>query len=242
MAVMKIDITSDVICPFCLIGVKQMLNAIEKYKTLHPSSSLDFQMRLLPYQLNAGLSEEPQNRLDYYKRKFGEGKAEQIVGSMGGRFADLGYKADFSGTVSQTHLAHRLQTYALLQGPAKQVSLAMDIFEGFHCDRKHPSDKAWLASLAAKHGIFQSEEAASKWLDGEECDLEVKKAYAMAQKLGVTGVPFFVFQDKYAASGAMGEDEFVKLLEEIEKRESLTTANGRQDTKAGVVAEGEICT
>ncbi|OCF43490.1 hypothetical protein I317_02640 [Kwoniella heveanensis CBS 569] len=239
MAVMKIDITSDVICPFCLIGVKQMMNAIQKYKTLHSSSSLDFQIRLLPYQLNAGLSEQPQTRLDYYKRKFGEDRAEQIVESMGGRFAELGYKADFSGEISQTHLAHRLQTYALLQGPAKQLPLAMDIFEGFHCNRKHPSDRPWLASLAAKHGIFASEEVALKWLDGEECDLEVKKAYAMAQKLGVTGVPFFVFQDKYAASGAMGEDEFVKLLEEIEKRESLNSKDAKGENVAPVI--GDMC-
>lgn len=65
--------------------------------------------------------------------------------------------------------------------------------------------------MAVKHGVFPDEKAAREWLDGKQCDKEVKKAYGTARDLGVTGVPFFVFQDKYAASGAMGTEEFVRV-------------------------------
>jgi predicted DsbA family dithiol-disulfide isomerase len=70
-----------------------------------------------------------------------------------------------------------------------------------------------LSTLAVKHGIFVNTQAAQEFLRGKECDAEVKRAYATAHRLGVTGVPFFVFQDRYAASGAMGVDEFVHVRE-----------------------------
>ncbi|KAK6908989.1 hypothetical protein L486_01362 [Kwoniella mangroviensis CBS 10435] len=235
MSVKRIDITSDIQCPFCLIGVKQLLNTLEKYKTDHPESS-EHQIRLLPYQLDPCLTHEPSSRLDYYKKKFGEEKAKQITSAMGARLESLGYKSDYGGTVSSTHLAHRIQTYALLKNPSKQLPLAMDIFEGFNGYKKDPSDKQWLSSLAVKHSVFENEQQATQWLEGNECDEQVRQSYMIAKKLGVTGVPFFVFQGQYAASGAMGEEEFYKLLEEIDKRESTP----KQDSPA-IIAQGEAC-
>ncbi|WRT69406.1 uncharacterized protein IL334_006391 [Kwoniella shivajii] len=235
MSVKKIDITSDVNCPFCLIGVKQILNATEKYKAKHPSSP-DFQIRLLPYRLDPNLTPEPKSREEYYRKRFGDAKAEMIFKTMGPKLESMGFKADFGGTLSSTHLAHRLQTYALLTKPNNQVPLAMDVFEGFHGYKKDPSDKQWLSQLATKHEIFQTEKEALDWLNGNECDEEVTKGYLIAQRLGVTGVPFFVFQDKYAASGAMGEEELLKLLEEIDQRESTPTQGSN-----GLLAQGDSC-
>lgn len=59
--------------------------------------------------------------------------------------------------------------------------------------------------------LFPTGAHARQWLDSDEGDAEVRRAYTSAHRLGVTGVPFFVFQQKYAASGAMGVDEFVKV-------------------------------
>ncbi|WVR08290.1 hypothetical protein IAU60_005339 [Kwoniella sp. DSM 27419] len=220
MNVMKIDITSDLICPFCLLGVKQMTNAIDTYKSTHPDAP-DFAIRLLPYRLRQDFTETPEDRRMMYVKKFGSlEKAKAMEYMMHQKFGALGYKPDFSGTISSSHLVHRLQTYSLLKDPDHQLPLAMELLEGFHCHRKDPSDKSWLSSVAVKHGLFADENAAVAWLNGDECDVEVKQAYLLAQKMGITGVPFFVFQDKYAASGAMGEEEFVKLLEEIIKRET----------------------
>ncbi|WWC93113.1 uncharacterized protein L201_008079 [Kwoniella dendrophila CBS 6074] len=235
MSVKRIDITSDLQCPFCLIGVKQMLNAVEKYKSNNPSST-EYQIRLLPYQLDPSLTEEPKSRIEEYNKKFGPEKAQQIMSSMGPRLENLGYKCDYGGTVSSTHLVHRLQTYVLMTKPEVQIPLAMDIFKGFHGYQKDPNDKQWLSSLSIQHGIFKTEDEAVNWLNGKDLDEQVKQSYLIARKLGVTGVPFFLFQDKYAASGAMGEDEFVKLLEEIDRRESTP----KQDQHP-VLARGESC-
>lgn len=113
--------------------------------------------------------------------------------------------------MSQSHLAHRLTEYAGQVNPSVQLALAMDIFNLYHVEGVHLSERNALAKIGVKHGLFASEDAGLAWLAGGACDLEVKKAYQTAQRMGITGVPFFVFQDKYAASGAMGVDEFVDV-------------------------------
>jgi hypothetical protein len=115
------------------------------------------------------------------------------------------------GLVSSTHLAHRLQTYTLLNHPDLQLPLAMSLFSLVHEAGVAPSDRPALAAVAVQHGVFPSQEEALRFLDSDQCDAEVKRAYTMARRVGVTGVPFFVFQDRYAASGALGVDVFVKV-------------------------------
>lgn len=130
-------------------------------------------------------------------------------------------------------------TYALRNDPTSQLPLAMNLFEAHHLDGQHLSDRDFLTYQAMLFNLFPSGAQARQWLESDECDAEVRRAYASAHRLGVTGVPFFVFQQKYAASGAMGVDEFVKvcvrrlsagamliiqLLEEIGRREDLSPA------------------
>lgn len=115
------------------------------------------------------------------------------------------------GEMSQSHLAHRLTEYAGQVNPAVQLAVAMDIFNMYHVHGVHLSERNALAEIGVKNGLFASKDAGIAWLAGGACDLEVKKQYQTAQRMGITGVPFFVFQDKYAASGAMGVDEFVDV-------------------------------
>ncbi|WVN87019.1 uncharacterized protein L203_102195 [Cryptococcus depauperatus CBS 7841] len=242
---MKIDITSDVTCAFCLIGLKQLLAAIETYKA--NNQDVDFNIRFLPYQLNPQLTESPISKLDFYKMKFGEEKTKRIVETLPAKYASVGCKCDSSGAISSTHLAHRLQTYTLCYHPSSQLPLALDVLMGYHSEGKHPSDKSWLSSLAVKHGIFENGAKAKEWLDGNECDVEVNKAYVTAKRLGVTGVPFFVFQDKYAASGAMGTKEFVNLLEEVQRRENILKEKPMSvlptvDRETCILSQDKTCT
>ncbi|GFZ50217.1 hypothetical protein JCM24511_07972 [Saitozyma sp. JCM 24511] len=229
---MKIDVTSDITCPFCLIGMKQLLAAIDKYRLLHPAIDLEPTIRLLPFQLNPALSEVPQEKGPYLEKKFGKEKAVAIRGMVDDKLRAMGVKPTTGGLVSSTHLAHRLQTYTLLNHPDLQLPLAMSLFSLVHEAGLAPSDRSALASVAVQHGVFPSLEEALRFLDSDECDAEVKRAYTMARRVGVTGVPFFVFQDRYAASGAMGVDEFVKLFEEIIRRSE--TISSPSPTDSGV--------
>ncbi|KAL7424874.1 hypothetical protein Q5752_000560 [Cryptotrichosporon argae] len=223
MAVIKVDVTSDVICPFCLLGVKQLEDAIAQYKTSHPSA--EFEIRLLPFQLNGHLPDAPQSRAAYATAKFGAERWASIRTAMRDKFCAAGLgEPNLDGEIASTHQAHRLQTLALQQSAAVQLALAHDIFDAYHLRGVSPADRGLLTSLAVKHGLFGTAEDASRWLDGKACDDDVKRGYMRAHQLGVTGVPFFVFQDKYAASGAMGVDEFVGIINEIAQREEQSRA------------------
>ena len=77
-----------------------------------------------------------------------------------------------------------------------------------HTTPTHPSSRAFLSSLAVKHGLFPSTLDAQRWLESDEYDYEVTRAYQVARRLGVTGVPFFVFGGRWAASGVVGLEAF----------------------------------
>ena len=124
-------------------------------------------------------------------------------------FADI--TSAQSGPISSTHLVHRLQSYTLLHHPTRQFDLAMDLLVAYHVDGRHTSDRNLLAYLAVEHGVFPSGDIALAWLAGAEFDAEVKLAYASAPRLGITGVPFFVFEDRWAASGAQSVDGFLEV-------------------------------
>ncbi|RSH94154.1 hypothetical protein EHS25_003957 [Saitozyma podzolica] len=215
---MKIDVTSDVISPFCLIGMKQLQAAVEKFRALHPSVCLEPTIRFLPFELNPGLSEVPVSRRLVLEKKFGKERATAIIAMVDEKLRALGVEPHrgnpdplrASDTLtSSTHLVHRLQTYTLLHHPDLQLALAMDLLTAYHQSGFPPSDRQTLADIAVKHRVFPSRDDALRFLEGDECDAAVRRAYVISHTLGVTGVPFFVFQDQYAARGAMGVDEFV---------------------------------
>lgn len=81
-----------------------------------------------------------------------------------------------------------------------------------HASGRDPSDITQLSELAVKHGIFPSTSEAETFLTGgKQMDAEVRKGYYDAQRMGISGVPFFVFDDKYAVSGAVGEEAFLEV-------------------------------
>ena len=123
----------------------------------------------------------------------------------------LGSLSNMDGLISSTFLAHRLQILSLLRYPSRHLSLALDLMMAFHTTTSHPSDRSLLAHLSIKHGLFDSHEEAIDWLNGDEYSAEVNKAYGVARRLGVTGCPFFVFQGRWAASGAIGVEECVRV-------------------------------
>ncbi|BEJ11515.1 hypothetical protein CspHIS471_0109370 [Cutaneotrichosporon sp. HIS471] len=215
---LKVDVTSDFLCPFCLLGVRQLELAIEKYREREPEP-FNVEICMRPFQLNGLISEVPMQRCEYGEKKFGAERWQCVCDSLTAKFKSVGVDYKTDGYMSQSHLAHRLTEYAGQIKPASQLGVAMDIFNLYHVEGVHLSDRDGLAEVGVKHGLFSDKDEGLAWFDGTTCDHEVKKQYQTAQRMGITGVPFFVFQDKYAASGAMGVDEFVDILSDINKRE-----------------------
>ncbi|ORX38005.1 thioredoxin-like protein [Kockovaella imperatae] len=216
------SLQSDPICQHSLIGMRQLLLAIEIYNHHRPMAPIHPLIRMLPYQLNPHLTEKPMQRSLYREAKYGSREnAEAFMDRTEEKLRQVGITPCREGLVSSTHLSHRLQTFALLRHPSHHLELCLDLMLAYHTTPVDTSNRAFLAELGVKHGLFGTTSEALTWLAGDEYDHEVNRAYGVARRLGVTGIPFFVFQGRWAASGALSVEEFVKLLQNIMRRESI---------------------
>jgi predicted DsbA family dithiol-disulfide isomerase len=116
-----------------------------------------------------------------------------------------------NGMTSSSHRAQRLQSYATIHKPDVELPLTMKLFEEYHIQGIAPSDLDMLSRVAVEFELFGNVEAARVWLEGTECDEETKKGYMVARRLGVTGVPFFIMDNKFASSGALPVEDFVEV-------------------------------
>ena len=126
------------------------------------------------------------------------------------------------GQVSQTTLVHRLQHLAYIKIPSDYLALVLDLFESYHVNARHPSDRDALADIAVKHHLFETKDQALEWLAGTEYEKEVNEGYERARRMGVSGVPYFVLDDKWPFSGAAPEEELVKVRMEAVVEGQLT--------------------
>lgn len=98
-----------------------------------------------------------------------------------------------------------------------QFALGLDLMKEYQLKGIAPSDRPMLSRVAVAHGLFSTEEEATQWLNSDAKNAETKAGYAAARAEGVSGVPHFVFQDKYATSGAIGVDGFYSVIDQVMK-------------------------
>ncbi|MFY9934829.1 MAG: DsbA family oxidoreductase [Streptosporangiaceae bacterium] len=200
---MKIEIWSDVVCPWCYIGKRRLEHALGEFE--HAD---DVEVTWRSFQLNPGAPEAAVPTLDYLERRFGPQAT-----AMTSRVADLGrgegLNLDFANTLTVNTLdAHRALHLAADQGlgdAAKERLLHAHFTEGADV-----SDHETLAKLLAEVGV--DEDRTRAVLAGTEYADEVQADIAEAQRLGATGVPFFVIDRKYGISGAQPAETFLQAL------------------------------
>lgn len=118
--------------------------------------------------------------------------------------------------LANTNDCHRLETLAFdKKGNDDQFDLGMDLMRAYQLDGIAPTDRKMLSGVALKYGLFSTEEEAIKWLDSTELNTKTQEEYAKARREGITGVPHFIFQDKYVTSGAIGVDAFYEAIDKI---------------------------
>lgn len=117
--------------------------------------------------------------------------------------------------MASSHLGHRLTAYAQEHKPEAEVPLAIELMNNYQVKGKSPSDRDELARIAKKYGLFEDEDKAKAWLASDDKDALVTRQYLEGPRKGISGVPFFLFDDKYATSGAVSVDEFEGALEQI---------------------------
>jgi len=210
----KIDITSDSICPFCYIGKRKLERAISIAKD--KGLNLSFKLQFHPFLLDPTLKEDtPVVKRDRYVSKFGGHERVQAMEKMMiERGKEVGIDFSYGGKLRQTTKSHRLISYAYDKGgQGMQLVLVERLFKGYFEQEQDIGDLEFLSEQAVSAGLFTTADEAKAWLATDEKKHEVTKEIRDAQMMGITGVPFFVINQKYAISGAEDPELFVEVFE-----------------------------
>ena len=233
---MKIEIWSDIVCPFCYIGKRRLENALAKFPH---ADNVEIHWR--SFELDAQAKPEP--GVSLYKRlaaKYGntEEWARQMSANMAQSAAELGLAFDFDRAVGANTLhAHRLVHLAERHG--KQDAAKERFFKAYLEEGEDLNDFATLTRLAVELGLPAAEVA--QVLNSTEFEQNVRRDEYEARQIGVRGVPYFVFDDKYAVSGAQPAELFQEVLEKVweESRPQPVQLAGADDAACGL--DGSNC-
>ena len=207
---LKIDIVSDVVCPWCTIGYKRLEKAISELG-IQDQVEIEWQ----PFELNPNMPAEGQNVQEHIAEKYGstleqQKKSQQHMTEAG---AELDFTFDYFDEMRMVNTfdAHVLLEYA--KGFGKQTELKMQLTKAFFSERKDVSKIEVLRQALLDVGL-NAEEGLSK-LNNEDARNEIKNKESYWQNLGVTSVPTIVFNRKSAVTGAQPVDVFKQVLTEL---------------------------
>jgi predicted DsbA family dithiol-disulfide isomerase len=209
----KVDIWSDVACPWCYIGKRKLENAISTFTA--EGSQTPIQIEFHSFLLNPDMPVDYEgSQTDYLAEHKGMPR-DQVISMterLVGIAASVGLKYDMEHMhMTNTVLAHQLLQYAKTQG--KQVEMKERIMSAHFVEALHVGRIDVLAQLATEVGLDRGEVMrvleSGEYLPAFEADIEQARAY------GISGVPFFVIDGKYGVSGAQNPETFVGAFNQV---------------------------
>jgi predicted DsbA family dithiol-disulfide isomerase len=227
---MKVDIWSDVRCPFCYIGKRKFEMALEKF-----SNKNDVQVEWHSFELDPTLiTNKDENHVNHLFEAKGISKeqVDQMHGHVQKMASEVGLDFHFDKVVvANSFNAHRLIQLAKTKGVADDVEEAL--FKAHFVEGKNIDDAETLMHIGISAGIDKDE--LKTLIDSREFSKQVRQDEQQAQLYGINGVPFFVLNNKYGVSGAQPQEIFL---------EALTQAwdDFAKEKKPVILTEGETCT
>jgi len=214
--VVKVSVISDITCPWCFIGLKELDMAINRVK-IPASKNVKFEIQHKPFLLNPTLPEdEVQKKMDYVAERIGMARWNQARTLMAERCKQLGMKPfQCDGYVFSTWRAHRLLAYAWNKaGADAQHKLLYALYEGtfYRCEKLNDIDL--LAKHAEDAGLMSKDEAIT-FLKSDELHSEVQSMVTCAQRNGVSGVPFTLIDGRWAISGGQSADVYYNIFQKL---------------------------
>jgi len=222
-AKVTLDIWSDVMCPWCVIGLNQLDKALAGM-----ADEVDATVRFHPFELNPDMAEDGEEQASHIQRKYGR-TPEQSAGvrdTLKQAGARAGYSFDYTGEggapppmMWNTRLAHRLLTWALRDfGPEKQVELKRALFDAHFQARRNVSDPAVLADVSESVGLPRV--GALQAMIDAEIDAMVIAGERQAWDLNVSGVPAVLINGKLIVPGAQEPEVYADLIRKVLAREA----------------------
>lgn len=215
---MRIDVVFDTVCPWCFIGKHRLERALR----LRPEVRADIRWR--PFLLNP---EMPGDGLDwqlYLERKFGSAyRIQRIHGAiaLAGEAEDIAFDFAAISRIPNSIKSHRLILWAA--GSGRQAALVEAIFAAYFEQGRNIGQLDVLCSLAESCGL--SGEEAEEFLLSDEGTSSVETENARVHRLGVGGIPCYIFDGRYAVAGAQEPDMLARLIDIARGEAELETSS-----------------
>ena len=211
---LRVDIVSDVVCPWCVIGYHQLAHAAN-------ATGVAIDVHRHPFELNPNMVQEGENLREHLAAKYGttlEGsiKARARLTEMG---AALGFEFNYSDDMRMvnTFRAHQLIDWAEDQGRAHDMKLAL--FAAFFTQREDLNNVDVLADVAASIGLDR--DTVRAMLESGERAVSVRKKERFWTSRGVTGVPAMIFNHQHLVTGAQGEETYTNILNQLQPAQAV---------------------
>ena len=218
VARVSIDIWSDVMCPWCIIGYKQLKTALAEL-----DGEIAAEIRWRPFELNPDMPPEGEDSAEHVQRKYGRTPEQAAAGraQMAEIAARAGYSFGYTGEgeeprprIWNSFLAHKLLAHALRShGAEAQTRLKLALFDAHFQRREDVSDPAILAAIFEATGLPRHE-AETAFADPVLADL-VRAEETQAWDMNISGVPAMVVNGKYLIPGAQEPEAYATALRRV---------------------------
>lgn len=216
-----VDVVSDVMCPWCYIGKRRLEQALEKLEDVN----VDIHWR--PYQLDPTLPSEGRDRREYLEKKFGgPERAKEIYARIeqAGSEENLDFNFSAIAVSPNTIDAHRVIRWSANEGADVHDRLVELLFKRFFMEGANVGDHAVLVAAASDAGM---DAAVVEALLATDKDRDaVTEEIATAQRMGVTGVPCFIIDNKYAVMGAQEPDHIAGAIRQAAEMKEVGAPKG----------------
>jgi len=209
MNTLKIEIVSDVVCPWCVIGFKNLVRSMEELKR-----EMDFTISWLPYELHPEIPENGYDKELYMQQKFGRGDNrkpffDEIVKL--GKDLDFDFNFSKSQRLPNTFLAHRLLWFA--ESKNKQTELSEALFIAYFSDGEDVGSKEVLIKIGVSVGMPESE--LRSFLNSDSGGQEVADQELSFIDRSIGAVPTYIINDQYIIQGGQQPETFTAFLRKI---------------------------
>jgi predicted DsbA family dithiol-disulfide isomerase len=221
----QVDVWSDVACPWCYVGKRKLELGIQEFTAANPQTNIDVVFH--SFQLDPSIPVDYEGTHQQYlveNKGFPADKIGVMHERLAGIGASVGLEYNFDAVqTTNTQLAHELMQYAKTIG--KQIQLKEQIMNAYFTLGKHVGRVDVLVELAGKVGIDGA--AAREVLENRTYRDAFDADVAQARAFGISGVPFFVIQNKYGIEGAQGPEMFVHAFETVQAELASASAEAK---------------
>lgn len=207
----RIDIISDVMCPWCVIGYKGLVQALEQLE-----GELEADIHWQPFELNPNMPEQGQELVEHITEKYGstpeQSRENRDHITQLGSNLNFEFKFTEGQKILNTFKAHQLLHWAA-ESSDKQTELKMALFDAYFTQGRDVSNNDVLVQIVAELGL--DADFARKLLDDQVYAGDVRALQEQWRQLGVSAVPSFIIDEKYIMSGGQPAEAFVQSLRQM---------------------------